>query len=165
MVYILVLPLTLATAWFVLLGLSLKDGKVLERVDGGGVTGEGVQGAIEGVEEPRSSLCEAVDLVYTFVNGSTREHQALQRRYIEAVHFKQNGLENRFRDFGEASTLLYSLRSARKYAPWIRRTWVVVADKKDQTPAFLSEFDGVEVVEHQDIFSPGPGETWLQKEG
>ena len=109
-------------------------------------------------------LCKAVDLVYTFVDGSTEKHKSLQRMYIDPKHFANNGIENRFRDFGEASTLLFSLRSARKYAPWVRRTYIVVSDKEDQTPSFLEEFQDVHVVEHSQIFVPGPGESWRPKE-
>ena len=51
--------------------------------------------------------------------GVTGEEHAVPRGH---------DLRFRFRDFGKASTLKYSMRSLEKFAPWVRKVWVVAAD-------------------------------------
>ena len=95
---------------------------------------------------------------YTWVDGSDPAHQRSQHETIPASAFDEtvfasskrgagskpgnagggeeeehavprgHDLRFRFRDFGEASTLKYSIRSVEKFAPWVRKIWVVAAD-------------------------------------
>uniref|UniRef100_A0A7S2RLR4 Uncharacterized protein n=1 Tax=Mucochytrium quahogii TaxID=96639 RepID=A0A7S2RLR4_9STRA len=94
-----------------------------------------------------------VDLVYTWVNGSDPGHKHALGNILTQVGLSRDNLEKRFRDFGEASTLKYSLRSQQKYAQWLRHVWVVTADKKTQVPSFLDlHVDTISVVDHATIF-------------
>ena len=121
-----------------------------------------------------------VDVVYTWVNGSDPWHLSVQQKWIPQAErdgkvdlggkrFSEGGKGSmrggdfgfRFRDFGEASTLRYSLRSFLKFAPWVNRFWIVSAgrfgNKSDpQVPSWLDlddEEGRVRVVSHEDIFN------------
>ena len=107
--------------------------------------------------------CSVVDAVYTWVDGSDPAHRAQARKHIPSKAFeakvhlgggkkiRPGHLDFRFRDFGDASTLRYSIRSLRKFAPWIDRIFIVVAD--GQTPRWLRRgADRIVLVSHSDIF-------------
>ncbi|KAN0037690.1 hypothetical protein ACTFIV_003043 [Dictyostelium citrinum] len=75
-----------------------------------------------------SRECSYVDLVYTWVNGSDPDHMEIKKQ----VMFNKTGKEykdfepHRYRDIGG---LKYSLRSVRKYAPWIRNIYIITANQ------------------------------------
>lgn len=90
-----------------------------------------------------------IDAVYTWVDGSdpvlkkqlekwkAKEHLSIQKR-ISA---------NRYRNWDE---LRYSLRSLEKFAPWIRRIFIVTAD---QRPVWLNvKHPKIRLVSHRQIF-------------
>jgi len=126
---------------------------------------------------PRGISCRdaqghpVVDVVYTWVNGSDPAHIALRGQYIppdaysgtmdvgEGRSKPVGNLEYRFRDFGKASTLLFSLRSIRVFAPWIRNIYIVTADR--QRPSWLDEDKAetmnIHFVSHKTIFSSKQG--------
>lgn len=69
--------------------------------------------------------CQHIDLVYTWVNGSEPDH--INSRSDRAGHKRYSSPgNNRFRDL---MGLRYSLRSVKKFAPWIRNVWVVSASQ------------------------------------
>ncbi|RKS07573.1 Stealth-like protein [Nocardiopsis sp. Huas11] len=91
-----------------------------------------------------------VDVVYTWVDGADPEHAAKRARHLggdaEAARLAAN--ESRFTSRDE---LLYSLRSLRMYAPFVRHVYLVT---DDQVPAWLDpEAEGITVVDHRDIFA------------
>jgi hypothetical protein len=88
---------------------------------------------------------EPIDAVYTWVDGSWPGYDDLLRRHAQDRHDLN---PNRYRD--NLSTLKYSLRSLARYAPWVRRVFVVSC--RPQRPAWLAA-DTVRLV-HHDEFMP-----------
>lgn len=96
----------------------------------------------------------AVDLVYTWVDGSSpvfaarvdkyRKEQAVRTgRAPESYGFGQH----RFRDL---DNFRYSLRSVARNAPWFRRIFIVT---NGQVPRWLRKDSGAEIVTHEQIFA------------
>lgn len=84
-----------------------------------------------------------IDAVYTWVDGAWPGYDALLRRYTSDPHDLN---PNRYRD--NIGVLKYSLRSLERYAPWIRRVFVVTA--RPQTPTWL-DASAVQLVHHDEI--------------
>jgi hypothetical protein len=97
---------------------------------------------------------EPIDVVYTWVNGSDpiwhatmseyKHRELMRRKYgegwekllgVNAPADTKTGSANRYRDSNE---LKYSLRSLVKYAPWVRRIFIVTAN---QVPSWLNLAD------------------------
>ncbi|KAN0042372.1 hypothetical protein ACTFIV_004935 [Dictyostelium citrinum] len=99
-----------------------------------------------------SRECEYVDLVYTWVNGSEPKH--INDHKSASMKFQSDDISiNRyipsaFRDLG---TLKYSLRSVRKYAPWIKNIYIITAD---QIPTWFDTEnpDNVKFIFQKDYF-------------
>jgi len=92
-----------------------------------------------------------VDVVYTWVDGSDREWLEKKKRTLEkyADHHASEEVSGagRFRDNGE---LKYSVRSVMKFAPWIRKVFIVT---DGQVPGWLDTSNPkIEIVDHKDIF-------------
>jgi hypothetical protein len=86
-----------------------------------------------------------IDAVYTWVDGTWPGYDDLLRRHAQDRHDLN---PNRYRD--NLSTLKYSLRSLARYAPWIRRVFVVSA--RPQCPPWLAT--GAVRLVHHDEFMP-----------
>ena len=89
-----------------------------------------------------------VDVVYTWVDGADPLHAAKRAaHHPPGVHPKrESGGIALFRDNQE---LRYSLRSLEKYAPWVRRVFIVT---DNQTPNWLdSSHSKIQMVKHSDI--------------
>jgi len=97
-----------------------------------------------------SSVNFPIDVVYTWVDGSD---PVLARDRNEALG--QDALTDRALDatsaarFTSRDELKYSLRSFEKFAPWVRKFYVVT-DR--QVPVWLRENDRIEIVDHRDLF-------------
>ena len=119
--------------------------------------------SIDGSRFDIDSCVDAIDVVYTWVNGSAPSVRASRvaarrglGRYVSPVFASlfpppapdQNSLgDNRFRDSGE---LQYSMRSILKHAPWVRRIFLVTSG---ETPSWLNtSHPSVTVVPHSVIF-------------
>lgn len=90
--------------------------------------------------------CPKINLVYTWVNGSDPVHIAARNKRAGNTKWASPG-NNRFRDLGG---LLYSLRSAELYAPWIDQIFIVTAG---QVPSFLNlDHPKINLVYHEEIF-------------
>ena len=92
-----------------------------------------------------------VDAVYTWVDGSDGKWLEKKKRALEesASCYQAEGISGvgRFRSNDE---LKYSLRSVARFAPWIRRVFIVT---DDQVPDWLDTSNRkVEIVDHRDIF-------------
>lgn len=98
-------------------------------------------------------LAEPIDVVYLWVDGSTKEFKrslAQAKQNTNTPLTSTNSAPHRFRNYGE---LRYSLRSIEKYAPWIRNIYIVT---NGQVPAWLNAaHPQIHLVSHQDIF-PDP---------
>ncbi len=93
----------------------------------------------------------SVDVVYTWVDGSDSKWLEKKKRTLEnyADHHASEDVSgaSRFRNNGE---LRYSVRSVMKFAPWIRKVFIVT---DDQVPDWLDTSNRkIEIVDHQDIF-------------
>lgn len=90
-----------------------------------------------------------IDVVYTWVDGSRPDYQALLRQYSEEpVDLNPE----RYRDVYQM--LRYSLRSLAKFAsPWIGKIYLLTA--RPQVPDWLNtEHPDVHLVHHDEIFEP-----------
>ncbi len=94
----------------------------------------------------------AVDLVYTWVDGSSPVFAAKVEKYRkeQAIHGKAptpyGYAQYRFRDL---DNLRFSLRSVAQNAPWFRRIFIVT---NGQVPRWLRKNAGVDIVTHEQIF-------------
>ena len=87
-----------------------------------------------------------IDLVYLWVNGNDPKWIAKRDACIGKPSGKQENCAGRYADSGE---LKYSLRSIEKYAPWIRKVFIVT---DEQTPEWLDTSNPkVHVVDHKEI--------------
>ena len=95
-----------------------------------------------------------IDVVYTWVNGSDSHFQDTMAQFRVRQDISGNKMQgsvknesNRFRDNDE---LRYSLRSLIRYAPWVRRVYIVT---NGQVPQWLdTEHPRLQIVTHQEIF-------------
>lgn len=89
-----------------------------------------------------------IDLVYLWVDGNDPAWRAKKNRFLPADRQVAPDAAGECR-YAENDELRYSLRSAERYAPWIRRIFIVT---DDQTPAWLdSSNPRVRVVSHREI--------------
>lgn len=102
-----------------------------------------------------------VDLVYTWVDGSDPEFQRTKRKYQqqEQPKSKYSTETNRFRDLDE---LKYSIRTVLKFAPFIRKIFLVT---NGQRPTWLKNLNPttvppIELITHRQIF-PEPQANYL----
>ncbi|MCI6132101.1 MAG: Stealth CR1 domain-containing protein, partial [Prevotella stercorea] len=87
-----------------------------------------------------------IDLVYLWVNGNDPKWIAKRNACIGRPSGGQAHCKGRYADSGE---LKYSLRSVEKYAPWIRRIFIVT---DNQTPEWLNtDNQKVQIVDHKQI--------------
>ena len=107
-----------------------------------------------------------VDVVYTWVGEPSEkkwdEYMAIcTARIAPGIKYHPSTSRGRFRDWG---TLQYSLRSVRRYLPWVRRVFLLT--NGDGLPAFLSDAQGavaagITLVTHEDIWPEDRKETDL----
>jgi hypothetical protein len=89
-----------------------------------------------------------VDIVYTWVNSSDPLWQVQRAYYVkqEKGISKDANLSYRFRSRDE---LKYSLRSIEKYAPFVRKIYIVTNGQK---PSWIKTHPKIEFVSHSQIF-------------
>ena len=98
-----------------------------------------------------------VDAVITWVDGDDSVHRAKRMSYVTGKneHLRVDiGGETRFRSLGE---IAYCVASINRYAPWIRRIYIVTDNQNPNLDAFMNiNFpDGhipMEIVDHKVIF-------------
>lgn len=99
----------------------------------------------------RISPTAPIDLVYLWVDGADPKFRALKRRHLSAStgHLERDDLtgdDARYRQIGE---IAYSVRSVRRFAPWIRDIHIVVAP--GQRPPVDLDDPRIHIVEHPQI--------------
>ena len=88
-----------------------------------------------------------IDLVYLWVDGNDTEWQKKRRPFFENID--ENSEANCKGRYINNDELKYSLRSAEKYAPWIRKIFIVT---DNQTPEWLDTTNPkIEIIDHKDI--------------
>lgn len=91
-----------------------------------------------------------IDLVYTWVNGADPQWVE-KRNALLGVDSKMSAAELKGR-YTDNDELLYSLRSVEKYAPWIRKIFIVT---DNQVPAWLNvNHPKIQIVDHKEIMPP-----------
>ena len=99
--------------------------------------------------ESRAERSDAIDVVYTWVDGQDPQWQRSYGSYVGGAHSNPLAAETASRYF-ERDQLRYSLRSLEMYAPFVRHVYLVTAN---QVPAWLDvDHPGLTVVPHSDIF-------------
>jgi hypothetical protein len=95
-----------------------------------------------------SDISFDIDLVFSWVDGSSPEYIAARRAQMEGVVLGEgDDHEARFRQINE---LKYALRSVYMFAPWIRRIFIAT---DSPAPAWLAEHPTVTIVRSEEFFS------------
>jgi hypothetical protein len=93
-----------------------------------------------------------IDLVYLWVDGSDEKWLAKKNAALVKVGKKLPASSVRTTRWANHDELLYSLRSAAKFAPWINHIFIVT---DNQIPAWLNTNNPkVSVVDHKEIIPP-----------
>lgn len=99
-----------------------------------------------------------IDLVYTWVDGSDPQWLKNKKRYLKKENpdlSNKSFEQQRYRNLNE---LKYSLRSAEKFAPFIRKIFIVTAS---QCPKWLNQnHPKIQIIDHSEIF-PHPQNRYL----
>lgn len=95
-----------------------------------------------------SDISFDIDLVFSWVDGTSPEYIAARRTQMEGVVVGEgDDNEARFRQIDE---LKYALRSVYMFAPWIRRIFIAT---DSAAPAWLSEHPSVTIVRSEEFFA------------
>ena len=88
-----------------------------------------------------------IDLVYLWVDGNDPKWQAKRNAFFESK--VENSLSSFNGRYVNNDELKYSLRSIERYAPWIRKIFIV---SDDQTPEWLDiENPKIKIIDHKEI--------------
>lgn len=88
-----------------------------------------------------------IDLVYLWVDGNDPKWQAKRNAFFESK--VENSLSSFNGRYVNNDELKYSLRSVERYAPWIRKIFIV---SDDQTPEWLDiENPKIKIIDHKEI--------------
>jgi hypothetical protein len=88
-----------------------------------------------------------IDLVYLWVDGNDPKWQAKRNAFLERK--VENSLSSSNGRYVNNDELKYSLRSVERYAPWIRKIFIVT---DDQTPEWLDiENPKIKIIDHKEI--------------
>lgn len=91
-----------------------------------------------------------MDLVYLWVDGSDPRWQAKRRATVGGG--KANPMTDGKGRYANNDELKYSLRSVERYAPWVRRIFIVT---DEQTPSWLDTSNPkIQIVDHKEILPP-----------
>lgn len=91
-----------------------------------------------------------IDLVYTWVNGNDPAWRAKRNAAIGQT--EKDSAVNCDGRYADNDELRYSLRAVEKYAPWIRRIFIIT---DNQIPEWLNiENPKIHIVDHKEILPP-----------
>ena len=105
-------------------------------------------------EEPLAEPAEndrAVDLVFTWVDADDAAWQRSKRAWMQRGGLEVPDADERCGDhtrYDNMREIVYAVSSARRFAPWLRTIYVVVADGQQVPPALAND---VTVVHHSTI--------------
>jgi len=97
-----------------------------------------------------------IDLVYAWVDGFDPAWQKLKNHYMALEGLTPDANDQELGDelrHLHMNEIVYAIRSARLYAPWVRTIHVLLADGQ-RPPAELLEIPGVVVVPHSTFIPP-----------
>jgi hypothetical protein len=96
------------------------------------------------------SAAELIDVVYTWVDGSDPQWQALLTKYTHDEEGSFSPSATAKKRFTNHDELRYSLRSVHQFAPWVNHIFIVTFGQK---PKWLIETPKISIVDHRDIFT------------
>lgn len=91
----------------------------------------------------------AIDVVYTWVDNTDILWQQKYQSFKE--NYSQNNIGRFAIDdarFSNHNELYYSVKSIRKYLPWVRNIYIVT---DEQQPSWLAEFNNIYIIDHKQI--------------
>ncbi|MFT3888582.1 MAG: Stealth CR1 domain-containing protein [Arachnia sp.] len=93
-----------------------------------------------------------IDVVFTWVDGADPEWRARKQRRLHELGMvpRHQTAANEAR-FTQASELRYALRALARFAPWVRRVFVVTEGHRP--PWLAEEYPSAVVVRHDEIFA------------
>jgi len=95
----------------------------------------------------QSLFAEPIDIVYTWVDGSSVEWRACKEEWQKKLlPDRVSNAKNRYKNHEE---LKYSLRSLYAHAPYFNHIYIITFGQK---PAFLKDHPQITIVDHKDIF-------------
>ncbi|MDE6137894.1 MAG: hypothetical protein K2F57_00320 [Candidatus Gastranaerophilales bacterium] len=90
-----------------------------------------------------------IDLVYLWCDGNNQKWQEKKHQRLLSLGGKVNDKSLQECRFIQSDELLYSLRSVEKYAPWIRKIFIITDDQK---PEWLNtKHPKITVIDHKEI--------------
>jgi hypothetical protein len=100
----------------------------------------------------KQETCLPIDLVYTYVNGDSA-HEEKRRLFLDTAAATVSGIttkeaHTRFLNVGE---IRYSVRSALRAMPWIRRIFIVTDAQTPPVDQHLIKAGRIRIVDHRDI--------------
>lgn len=92
-----------------------------------------------------------VDVVYTWVNNQDSQWQKLYNKALSETTFAKDVHPSVYdiARFQNRNELYYSIKSVRKYAPWVRKIFIVTNCK---LPDWANSDSGIISVSHEEIF-------------
>ena len=87
-----------------------------------------------------------IDLVYTWVNNDDDKWVA---RRVSALKSAGRSVGTRAARWDADDELLYSLRSAEKFAPWINKIFIIIDGKTP--PKWMRDHPKIVIVDHSDF--------------
>ena len=97
----------------------------------------------------QAGFTEPIDIVYTWVDSADAAWRARYARHSKQAHVVLESAANEER-YADREELRYSLRSVERFAPFIRRIYIVT---DGQRPPWLDpEHPRVQIVDHREIF-------------
>jgi hypothetical protein len=100
------------------------------------------------LEKKEKEIDFEVDAIYMWVDGNDPKIREKRLKYLGMEQEKlnvQSAAKGRFYDNDE---LKYSLRSLEKYAPWVRKIYLIT---DDQVPEWFKDNPKIKIVDHKDI--------------
>jgi len=91
-----------------------------------------------------------IDLVYAYVDGD-EAHTGKRRRYIAAIPGEQLTLKEAHSRLLHVGEIRFSVRSALRYMPWLRRIFIVTDSQMPPVDHYLIESGRVKIVDHREI--------------
>lgn len=99
--------------------------------------------------DDRNDIDIKVDVVYTWVESYDPEREKYQKMLLPTTEgTKKNENLNTIR-YIQYEELKYSIKSLRKYCPWVRKIYIVVKD--GQKPKFINFSKNIILVNHSEI--------------
>lgn len=97
-----------------------------------------------------------IDAVITWVDGNDERHKAKRMKYGNKKMFQAEDVAGKTR-FANAGEIFYCIASINRFAPWIKRIYIVTDEQDPQVNTFIKEkFPErqipIEIIDHKVIF-------------